>query len=244
MPIKFNFHKCGANLRVPEKHIGKKARCPKCDEKCVVPESSQRSESGIGMGAQFEDIGNFLDQPPAATPVSAPAANIPAAMPVAAAPAMATPVAPPPMSAPAVSSGVQSPYHSPMSSKPGRRSKGGGGGGYSSGVMQPLYEARTMMKIWGWMNFIIGILYCLTIFGAVIGWLFIWMGWLVKGAGEAVTIGIETGDSQQLRLANERLGTFFKIMGVLAIIGLVMIGLYLLFAILGIILMIVGAAAA
>lgn len=109
--------------------------------------------------------------------------------------------------------------------------------------MQPLYEARTMMKIWGWMNFIIGILYCLTIVGAIVGWLFVWMGWLVKGAGEAVTIGIEHGDQQQLRLANERIATFFKIMGVLAIITLVFLGLYLLFVILAIIVMLVGAAA-
>lgn len=110
--------------------------------------------------------------------------------------------------------------------------------------MQPMYEARTFMKIWGWMTFIIGILYCLTIVGIIVAWLFIWMGWLVKGAGEAITIGIETGDQGQLRLANQRMATYFKILGVLAIISLCFLALYLLIVIAAIVIGIAGAAAA
>lgn len=225
MPIKFNCYKCGANLRVPEKHIGKKARCPKCDEKCVVPEVSVRSQSGsqpgIGPDSEFEDIGNFLDQPvAAAAPV-----GIPVAAPFAAAPPMATPVAAPPMMSPTVPPvGVKSPYTTPAVGKSAAR-----GGGLAGSVMQPLYEARTMMKIVGWMMFIGGILQCITIVYAIIGWLPIWMGWLLKGAAEAVETGIESGDKNQLRLASEKLGTYFKIMGVLAIIWLVFAALALLF---------------
>lgn len=232
MPIKFSCHNCGASLRVPEKHIGKKARCPKCDEKCVVPETSEGSRSASGLGSEFEDLGSLINQPMAAAPSSGvPTAGIPAAK----------PVAPPPMVSPAVAppfAAGQSPYASPVSARPA------GSSGTIASVMQPLYEARTMMKIWGWMNFIIGILYCLTIVGAIGGWLFIWMGWLIKGAGESVTIGMETGDPQHFRLANERIATFFKIMGVLAIIGLAIMALYFVFLILAFVLMAASAAAA
>lgn len=122
--------------------------------------------------------------------------------------------------------------------------KSQGGGAISGSVMQPLYEARNMMKIWGWMTFIMGILYCLTIVGILGAWLLIWMGWLVKGAGEAVTIGVETGDKAQLRLANERLATFFKIMGVLAIISLAITAIYMLIFLFAIVVGLVGAASA
>lgn len=231
MPIKFSCLKCGASLRVPEKHIGKKARCPKCDEKCVVPETSERGDSASSLGSEFEDLSNLVNQPVAAAPLAVATAGIPAAKPVAP-PAMMPPAVAPPYV------GTQSPYASPVSARPAASS------GAIASVMQPLYEARTFMKIWGWMNFIIGILYCLTIVGAIVGWLFVWIGWLVKGAGEAVTIGMETGDHQYFHLANDRLATFFKIMGVLAIIGLAMMALYFLFVILMFILMIAGAATA
>ncbi len=232
MPIKFNCHNCGAKLRVPEKHVGKKARCPKCDEKCLVPEMSVQ-DSDLAIGGNFEDIGSFLDQPAAAPVGLPPAVGVPVASSTGP-PAMATPVTPRlPSSVPPPT--FHSPYSTPMAQKPS-------GGSMSASLMQPLYEARTMMKIWGWMAFVIGILYCLTIIGAIVGWLFIWMGWLVKGAGEAVTVGIETGDQAQLRLANERLGTFFKILGVLAIIWLAIMALYLLLIIFVFILGIAGVA--
>lgn len=229
MPIKFNCHKCGANLRVPEQHIGKKARCPKCDEKCIVPEKSQRSSSKSNLGGNFEDIGNVLEAPVGLPPAPLP----PLATPLP--PAMAAPVAPLPSSIPKAASPYSPPAASPRKSS---------GAAISGNIMQPLYEARGMMKIWGWMTFIIGILYCITIFGAIVGWVFVWMGWLVKGAAESVTIGIETGNKQELRLANERIGTFFKILGVFAIIGLVIMGLYVVLAMVAIVLTIVSASAA
>ena len=156
MPIKFNCHKCGASLRVPEKHIGKKARCPKCDEKCVVPETSQRAEHSVGVGAEFEDIGQFLDQPVAATPVTVPSTRPPAAAPVAAVPVAATPVMAPPAMVPpmppAAPSGVQSPYAAPIPQQHSR------GSAVSGSVVQPLYNARTFIKIFGWAMLIIGVL--------------------------------------------------------------------------------------
>lgn len=93
--------------------------------------------------------------------------------------------------------------------------------------MHPLYEARGMMQLWGWITLIIGILYCLTIVGAIVGWVFVWMGILVKGAAQHLTVGVPTNNEAQMRLASKKLGTFFKILGVMAIIGLVFMCLYL-----------------
>ena len=225
MPIKFNCHKCGANLRVPEKYIGKKARCPKCDEKCLVPEQSQRA-SNSGLGGNFEELGNVLDTP-VMEPIGLPPAPIAAPVASPLPPAMATPVAPLPVSMPAPSS----PYSSPVSKKSGPA--------ISGNVMQPLYDARNMIKIFGWVMFIGGILQCITIIYALVGWIPLIMGWKIKSAGEALTLGFETGDKRQLRLAAENLATYFKIMGILTIIWLVMMGLVLVF---GLVLLIIGLA--
>ena len=239
MPIKFNCHRCGAKLRVPEEHIGKMARCPKCDEKCLVPEFSQRAPESVAA-SDFDNI-EALDSynlPTPSSPVSLPpAVSVPESAPPLAPPppAMATPVnhaLPPTVPQP-----FASPYAAPVGTGKQRT------GSVSSAAYRPLYEARTMMKIFGWANFALGIIYCIMIVGILVGWLFIWLGWLVKGAGEAITIGVESNDESQIRLANERLATYFRIMGVLTIIGLVIMALYFLFIIAIIVIGIVGAAA-
>jgi DNA-directed RNA polymerase subunit RPC12/RpoP len=235
MPIKFNCFNCGAKLRVPEEHIGKKARCPKCDEKCLVPAVSARTSESVAA-QDLESNEQFAAEPVLgqATPVSLPpAVTAPTPEPLPPPPDMAVPVSSVPTSVPFAS--VASPYSSNAVNK--RTHKGGA----ISHIMQPLYESRNMMKVFGWTNLIIGIIYCLTIFGAVIGWLFIWMGWLVKGAAEALTIGVETGDESQLRLANERIALYFKIIGVLTIIGLVIMALYILLFLVVIMLGVIGA---
>ena len=290
MPIKFNCHKCGANLRVPEKHIGKKARCPKCDAKCVVPAMSQR-DPGSNLGGSFEDMGDLLDKP-LSTPVSlpaspppvapmaapAPAAPIPVA-PIVSPPPAATPptmVAPPAMAAPPVApmappmaplgtsvpaTGYASPYAAPMS-----QPKAGGGGAISGSVVQPLYEARTLIKIFGWGMFIIGIMQFFmfglqmimlvigvasnsgrnnmaaasfgvlvgAIFGLIIPFVTTWIGWQIKSAGSNLTIGVQSGDKQRIRLACQQLASYFRLMGVLTLVGMIIMAIALLFLLIGV----------
>lgn len=152
----------------------------------------------------------------AAVPMAVPAPAMPVSAP-------ASPMALPP-SVPGAS-----PYASPVSRK--------GGAAISAGVVQPLYEARTYIKITGWSLVVLGVLYCLMIIYAVIGWLPLWMGWQLKGAGQALTEGVETGNDAQVHLACQRLATYFKIMGVLTIIGLVFMALGVLF---GVVMLIIG----
>ena len=232
MPIKFNCYKCGAKLRVPDQHIGKQARCPKCDEKCVVPEISQL-EANSSLDGNFDNLGEAPGSPTAIPVDMSSATTAPVAAAQSPIPPIASPFTSPVSPAPQM---VHSPYAAPMTGKPNAVTNP------HTSIMHPLYEPRGMMKLFGWTTFIVGILSCVTIFGAVVGWLYRWIGWLIKGSAEALTNGVETGDQSQLRLANERLGTFFKIIGVLTIIWLALMSLYLVLILVGIVLAVAGAA--
>jgi hypothetical protein len=173
------------------------------------------------MSGDLDDVGQMLDPSPMTPPPIAPP---PQAVPVAApaVPMSAMAPAASPMALPASVPNIppSSPYASPVTRK---------GAAISAGVVQPLYEARNMIKVFGWVMFIVGLLQCLTIVYAIVGWLPLWMGWQVKGAAEALTVGVETGDKAQVHVACQRLATYFKIAGVLSIIWLVMVALALIF---------------
>lgn len=91
-------------------------------------------------------------------------------------------------------------------------------------VMTPIVEAKGWMKLMGIMSIIAGALYCLTIIGAIIGWLPIWMGILLNQASDRLGRGDVTG----YREAMEKMKTWFVISGVLTIIGIVIMALYFL----------------
>jgi DNA-directed RNA polymerase subunit RPC12/RpoP len=79
MPIKFSCNQCGTSLRVPDEHIGKKARCPKCNEKNTVPETSQRESSSSGLESDFGGLGSASGSslnPPQAVPAATPVGGI------------------------------------------------------------------------------------------------------------------------------------------------------------------------
>lgn len=211
MPIKFSCSQCGSSLRVPDEHIGKQARCPKCSETNLVPSTSEPDD---GSESERSDIGSVSSKAAAAIPLATPPA--------------------PPSSTPMAS---ESPYASPMAP-----AKSDHVAGSERELWRPIYDARTMMTWFGWSAILLGVLSCLTIFGAIVGWVYIWLGILGKGAAQAVTIGYEQNNVQQLHAASQKLGTFFKVLGVLAIIMLCFFALYILFVFVAIFLGIVSAA--
>lgn len=227
MPIRFSCGSCGSVLRVAEQHIGKQAKCPKCGSKCVVPPESepdqparsappsppQQSAANIAPPSGLPELG----EPQAAPPSGFPAIGKPST----AAASSSVPSISSPTTAP---TGAASPYAAPLPAS-------SGGGNLSNTIMHPLYEARTMMNWFGWFLFVVGCIYCATIVGAIIGWLPLWMGSLVKGASKSIKMGVERGDQNQLRLANQRLATFFKICGVLTIIYVCLIGIWFAFVV-------------
>lgn len=91
--------------------------------------------------------------------------------------------------------------------------------------MQPLYEASGWMSFLGWLMIIYGILQCLSIIGVIVGWLPIWIGIVLKGSADRLKSGFVSGDTAQLYDSSRQLATYFTIMGVLALIGLLLTAL-------------------
>jgi hypothetical protein len=100
----------------------------------------------------------------------------------------------------------------------------GGAGGHA---MQPLHEKAGWLILLGWVSIVGGVITCLTIVGVIIGWLPIWMGILLKGAGENLKAGFQSGNEGNLHQASQQLSTYFMIIGVLTLIGLVINVLYI-----------------
>lgn len=116
-------------------------------------------------------------------------------------------------------------------------------GGVGGHAMQPLHEKAGWLIMLGWVSIVSGVIICLTIIGLIIGWLPIWMGILLKGAGENLKAGFQTGNEGNLYQASQHLSTYFLIIGILTLIGLVINMLYIGFIVLAILAGIGGAAA-
>ncbi|MEL7266904.1 MAG: DUF5362 family protein, partial [Planctomycetota bacterium] len=96
---------------------------------------------------------------------------------------------------------------------------GGGDAGW-----QLLSEKAGMIKIVGILMIVAGAIYCLGIIYAIIGIPMIIMGMSLTAASTALSNGRGL-DPAANRVAGEKLGTFFQIAGVLAIIGIALMAL-------------------
>jgi hypothetical protein len=83
------------------------------------------------------------------------------------------------------------------------------------------------MKFVGVFYMILGVLYCLTIVGAVIGIPFIICGIRLRESADSFNMYISTNDGSMLERAIERQSKFFFIQKVLMIIALALIILYI-----------------
>ena len=114
---------------------------------------------------------------------------------------------------------------------------------YGFQALSPLFEATWWLKLVGWSLIVLGVIYCLTIVGIIFGWLPIWMGVLLKGAGEKLNFGNQSRSWQSIFDGSKDLRTFFIIVGVLMIINLCVLVLYFLFFIVIMLFGLAGAAA-
>lgn len=96
----------------------------------------------------------------------------------------------------------------------------------------PLYQCKGWMKLVGVMSIIGGVLQILTIFGIIAAWLPIWTGILLFQSANATAEAYETENQGALLRSLSRLKTYFIIMGVLTLIGIIICVLFL-FGILG-----------
>jgi uncharacterized membrane protein len=97
----------------------------------------------------------------------------------------------------------------------------------------PLYNCKGWMKLLGVMSIIGGALYVLTIFGIIIAWLPIWTGILLFQSASAIQQAHETDSKDAMTRSLSKLKTYFIIMGVLTLIGIIVFVLLLCFGVLG-----------
>ncbi len=89
-------------------------------------------------------------------------------------------------------------------------------------VVNPLFEAKGWIKFLGIIMIVLGVIYCLTIIGAIIGWLPIWIGILMVSSANKINEGYLNQHLFLLRDGLEKLKTMFVIIGIVTLIGLVL----------------------
>ncbi len=138
----------------------------------------------------------------------------------------------------------KNPYEAPSMTQAMHSGAGGVPGSLPINVVIPLFNAKGWMKLIGIINIIQGAVLCVTIIGAVIGWLPLWLGILLTKASGHLEAGVASGSSYELEQATSKIGTFFTIIGVLTLINLIVALLYVVGLIVFMIIMMVVAGTA
>lgn len=95
-------------------------------------------------------------------------------------------------------------------------------------LSQPLASGTGWMKLVGIVSIIQGVLMCMTLIYAIVGWLPIWMGSLVLKSCSALERAQASGDPAALKEALDKLRTYFVIQGVLILVSIAFVVLVLL----------------
>jgi len=77
------------------------------------------------------------------------------------------------------------------------------------------------LKFLGILNIVIGVIYCLTIVGAIVGWVFIWIGTLLNNASTSLRAGYDGRNEHAIRDGMDKLAMTIRIIGILTLIGLI-----------------------
>lgn len=85
----------------------------------------------------------------------------------------------------------------------------------------PLYNCKGWMKLVGVMSIISGAITALTIIGILFAWLPIWTGILLFQSANAVGQAYETDSKPAMTRSLLKLKTYFVIMGILTLIGVI-----------------------
>lgn len=96
-------------------------------------------------------------------------------------------------------------------------------------LSQPLASGKGWMKFVGIVSIVHGVLIALSIIGIVIAWLPIWMGLLLMKSANAIERAQLSGDADALKESLARLRTYFVVLGVLILVGIVISAVYFMF---------------
>ena len=88
-------------------------------------------------------------------------------------------------------------------------------------IAEPLYLVKGWMKFAGVLAIIEGIFSIFSLWGIIICWIPIWMGIVLCSASNHIRIAFETNSDDELRTSMEKLGTYFRIFGIITIVMLV-----------------------
>ena len=89
----------------------------------------------------------------------------------------------------------------------------------------PISQSKGWLRLLGVLSIIYGVLMALSIVGIVVAWLPIWIGVLLLQTASTVERAQLTGDKNTLYESLGKLKTLFTIQGIMALLGLVFVGL-------------------
>lgn len=88
-------------------------------------------------------------------------------------------------------------------------------------IAEPLYRAKGWMTFAGVLSIIQGIFIIFSLWGIIICWIPIWMGVVLCSASSHVRVAFETENDEEFRVSMQKLGTYFRIFGILALVSIV-----------------------
>jgi len=115
--------------------------------------------------------------------------------------------------------------------------------GLDYATVASLCNVSGWLKFLGILNIVAGVMYCITIVGAVLGWIPIWIGILLNNASTSLRAGYDGRNEQVVRVGIDKLALSIKIIGILTLIGLVInVVIMLIYAVMIVLLLGAGAA--
>ncbi len=100
-------------------------------------------------------------------------------------------------------------------------------------VSAPLWEARTWMRFLGAIAILYGAVLAVTIIGLIIAWLPIWIGILLFQSAHAAERAQNRADQESLIRSLGKLRLCFAVLGALALLGIIVISIFVVAAIAG-----------
>lgn len=123
---------------------------------------------------------------------------------------------------------MENPYAAPAFDTQGHQSSGDA----NVDLLRPLYDVKGWMKFLGVLNIIFGVLYCLSIVGAIIGWVPILIGIRLNGAASKIEEGLRRRNAHQASDGARDLASAIKIFAILVLVMLLIWVAYFMFMIL------------
>jgi len=104
-------------------------------------------------------------------------------------------------------------------------------------IRSDINESKGWMKLLGILSIIGGAVQALTIVGILVAWLPIWIGIILTQTANKANDFVERGNPADLVEYHSKMKTYFTILGIVALIGLIGVGISL---IIGLVILLIG----